>query len=662
MPRRRKSLRTDADESGHEYSEPEQSSNITMPQDVLAKLLTSIQQSQAEFCQQLLREVQDSLKESQNGRPCLKPSSHSEDRSNVAASAEPARVRTYTSSTASRSSAVVASGRMGDSATEKTGTTKVFCVYCKRSGHTKETCEKLVKNSDQNKSKSDFKKDIKCYGCGAANIIKSKCPKCNANNVKNNGHSAFYSLTSARDSRAPTDCFRSHRTPRVRSDVRSGSDGSAPRPHHAPTPLPRSSVMFGGTAGAPTCPSVERHASSLHSVRGNPAAVRGAGICVTNSRTDCNSFNENSFCIDNRNRSVLRKNCIRLCTKTNVCVCTKNVKCVCTKNVKCVCTKNLKCVYTVCDQGEAALPLYSSVSTSRSVSFNGCQSHPGIPDGSKSCARDFMPVTCDYKPFDNNISDSQHFSQIASGSQPFSENVSASQHFLSKNDNCQRLCGIASGGQPLNGNRDFRSFLRPVLNISILGENGTALLDSAAKSCVAGHTLYALLKAKGHPMSSGMENVKLADGVLRLMNVLTTEVNVTLEGRTRLVRFLIFPESDDNESLLGIDFLINFNICVDFGNFKWHFFDSVEQFDLPFEKVLHQADSVPVSSLLRDEEASRLSDAQREVLAQFLSENKDVFELRGEPTAFAEHAIDTGDHAPVAVPPYRLTPAKKAIM
>ncbi|KAF9420601.1 hypothetical protein HW555_003148 [Spodoptera exigua] len=525
MPRRRKSLYTDANESGHEDSEPEQSSNITMPQDVLAKLLTSIQQSQAEFCQQLLREVrsstpllssadastsiatanaaaaimkstanfskctskfsgspeesvdnfidaievyksclnisdenallgmsmlltssagtwwqgvkgttktweeaitrlrsaygerrppfriyielfsqiqgtentdlfiskvralfaklpqgdlcerveldmayglldrrirkrvdratvttfeellkkaravEDSLNESQNGRPCLKPSSHSEDGSNVAASAEPARVRTYTSSTASRSSAVVASGRMGDSATEKTGTTKVFCVYCKRSGHTKETCEKLVKNSDQNKSKSDFKKDIKCYGCGAANIIKSKCPKCNANNVKNNGHSAFYSLTSARDSRAPTDCFRSHRTPRVRSDIRSGSDGSAPRPHHAPTPLPRSSVMFGGTAGAPTCPSVERHASSLRSVR---------------------------------------------------------------------------------------------------------------------------------------------------------------------------------------------------------GENGTALLDSAAKSCVAGHTLYALLKAKGHPMSSGMENVKLADGVL-----------------------------------------------------------SVEQFDLPFEKVSHQADSVPISSVLR---------------------------------------------------------------
>ncbi|KAF9408404.1 hypothetical protein HW555_011907 [Spodoptera exigua] len=566
MPRRRKSLRTDADESGHEDSEPEQSSNITMPQDVLAKLLTSIQQSQAEFCQQLLREVrsstpllssadastsiatanaaaaimkstanfskctskfsgspeesvdnfidaievyksclnisdenallgmsmlltssagtwwqgvkgttktweeaitrlrsafgerrppfriyielfsqiqgtentdlfiskvralfaklpqgdlcerveldmayglldrrirkrvdratvttfeellkkaravEDSLNESQNGHPCLKPSSHSEDGSNVAASVEPARVRTYTSSTASRSSAVVASGRMGDSATEKTGTTKLFCVYCKRSGHTKETCEKLVKNSDQNKSNSDFKKDIKCYGCGAANIIKSKCPKCKANNVKNNGRSAFYSLTSARDSRAPTDCFRSHRTPRVRSDIRSGSDGSAPRPHHAPTPLPRGSVMFGGTAGAPTCPSVERHASSLHSVR---------------------------------------------------------------------------------------------------------------------------------------------------------------------------------------------------------GENGTALLDSAAKSCVAGHTLYALLKAKGHPMSSGMENVKLADGVL-----------------------------------------------------------SVEQFDLPFEKVLHQADSVPVSSLLRDEEASRLSDAQREVLAQ---DGPYKVVKKASPTTYVLSEIDSPD-------------------
>ncbi|GBP95037.1 Retrovirus-related Pol polyprotein from transposon 297 [Eumeta japonica] len=35
---------------------------------------------------------------------------------------------------------------------------------------------------------------------------------------------------------------------------------------------------------------------------------------------------------------------------------------------------------------------------------------------------------------------------------------------------------------------------------------------------------------------------------------------------------------------------------------------------------------------------------------------------RGGPTPFAEHRIDTGDHPPIAVPPYRLTPAKKAIM
>ncbi|PZC74189.1 hypothetical protein B5X24_HaOG208204 [Helicoverpa armigera] len=34
----------------------------------------------------------------------------------------------------------------------------------------------------------------------------------------------------------------------------------------------------------------------------------------------------------------------------------------------------------------------------------------------------------------------------------------------------------------------------------------------------------------------------------------------------------------------------------------------------------------------------------------------------GEPTPFAEHHIDTGDHPPIAVPPYRVTPAKKEVM
>lgn len=163
-------------------------------------------------------------------------------------------------------------------------------------------------------------------------------------------------------------------------------------------------------------------------------------------------------------------------------------------------------------------------------------------------------------------------------------------------------------------------------------------------------------------MSSRSENVKLADGVSRLMEVLTTEVEVTLEGQTQPVSFFIFPHADNNETLLGIDFLVNFNIAVDFGKASWHFANCVVQkFELHFEKRSSPT-SCATLDVLRDDEATSLNDEQREVLAQFLTENGDIFEPKSEPTTFAEHIIDTGDHVPIAVPPYRLTPAKKAIM
>lgn len=109
------------------------------------------------------RAVEDSLNESR----AQKPSSGREECSRAAiAVAEPARAAT--SNYSSRSSAAVGS-RTCDSTTKKAGSMKPFCVYCKRQGHTKERCEKLT-NSDKNISKSEDSKDIKCYGCGAANV------------------------------------------------------------------------------------------------------------------------------------------------------------------------------------------------------------------------------------------------------------------------------------------------------------------------------------------------------------------------------------------------------------------------------------------------------------------------------------------------------------
>ncbi|CAH2071150.1 unnamed protein product, partial [Iphiclides podalirius] len=67
-------------------------------------------------------------------------------------------------------------------------------------------------------------------------------------------------------------------------------------------------------------------------------------------------------------------------------------------------------------------------------------------------------------------------------------------------------------------------------------------------------------------------------------------------------------------------------------------------------------------SYVRKKEGVMLHPEERLLLSDLLKQNKDLFEQGGGPTPYAEHHIDTGDNAPIAVPPYRLTPAKKEIM
>uniref|UniRef100_A0A2A4JBU6 Ty3 transposon capsid-like protein domain-containing protein n=1 Tax=Heliothis virescens TaxID=7102 RepID=A0A2A4JBU6_HELVI len=122
---------------------------------------------------------------------------------------------------------------------------KPFCVYCKRSGHSKNACEKLKRNvsdRDNNSCNSGqkLKSEIKCYGCGAPNVIKSKCKNCSS-------QQAFYSVENASHSgvvgtlrtpseprgvspRSPRHAQRARRAPRGRL-ARSG-----PRWHVARQP------------------------------------------------------------------------------------------------------------------------------------------------------------------------------------------------------------------------------------------------------------------------------------------------------------------------------------------------------------------------------------------------------------------------------------------
>lgn len=62
---------------------------------------------------------------------------------------------------------------------------------------------------------------------------------------------------------------------------------------------------------------------------------------------------------------------------------------------------------------------------------------------------------------------------------------------------------------------------------------------------------------------------------------------------------------------------------------------------------------------LQHNEAQLLTNYEKTQLNNLLVDFSDTFEEKGNPTNYAEHRIDTGNHQPTAVKPYKLSPARQ---
>ncbi|GBP96010.1 hypothetical protein EVAR_103757_1 [Eumeta japonica] len=90
--------------------------------------------------------------------------------------------------------------------------------------------------------------------------------------------------------------------------------------------------------------------------------------------------------------------------------------------------------------------------------------------------------------------------------------------------------------------------------------------------------------------------------------------------------------------------------------------DTVSKRSIAGVKLLYKTIECASTDVLRIEEGVILSPPERDDLARLLQEYQYIFTQRGGPTQFTEQRIDIGDHPPVAVTPYCVIPAKKAIM
>ncbi|KAH9644100.1 hypothetical protein HF086_015430 [Spodoptera exigua] len=114
---------------------------------------------------------------------------------------------------------------------------------------------------------------------------------------------------------------------------------------------------------------------------------------------------------------------------------------------------------------------------------------------------------------------------------------------------------------------------RLMIEISIGTAKEMAFIDTGAKTSLASYKLYSYLKNIGFHFQEENTVVTLADGVPRPQNILTGRIPVKLKDRCILTKFMVLPEARDNDTLLGVDFIVDARMILNLPQLAWSFED-----------------------------------------------------------------------------------------
>ncbi|GFV97435.1 retrovirus-related Pol polyprotein from transposon 412 [Trichonephila clavipes] len=191
-----------------------------------------------------------------------------------------------------------------------------------------------------------------------------------------------------------------------------------------------------------------------------------------------------------------------------------------------------------------------------------------------------------------------------------------------------------------------------IIQISICNTEAAVCADTGATHSVAGEKLYHLLKQKGLNFEEKTMQMTLADGRTQTTEILTTSVDISIQGKVIPMELLILKNARGNRTLLGIDFLTAAGIVLDLQRKQWYFTEtSHRKYNFvkapPNINALLTVDPEPHLCQLRKNEGTHLSLPQREELSSLLEKYEECFQPGGEPTPFIEHRINTRNHLPV---------------
>ncbi|GFY26219.1 transposon Tf2-6 polyprotein [Trichonephila clavipes] len=110
-----------------------------------------------------------------------------------------------------------------------------------------------------------------------------------------------------------------------------------------------------------------------------------------------------------------------------------------------------------------------------------------------------------------------------------------------------------------------------IIQIYICNTEAAVCADTGAIHSVAGEKLYHLLKQKGLNFEEKTMQMTLADVRTQTTEILTTSVDISIQGKVIPTELLILKNARCNRTLLGIDFLTAAGIVLDLQRKQWYF-------------------------------------------------------------------------------------------
>ncbi|GFX74016.1 uncharacterized protein TNCV_2954991 [Trichonephila clavipes] len=125
--------------------------------------------------------------------------------------------------------------------------------------------------------------------------------------------------------------------------------------------------------------------------------------------------------------------------------------------------------------------------------------------------------------------------------------------------------------------------------------------------------------------------ITLADGRIQTTEILTTSVDINIQGKVIPTELLILKHARGNRTLLGIDFLTAAGIVLDLQRKQWYFTEtSHRKYNFvkapPNINALLTVDPEPHLCQLRKNEGTHLSLPQREELNSLLEKYEECFQ------------------------------------